>query len=177
MTVNYAPRARTGTRSRDVQNPIFKEAEQRVYEWLQANGYSIVDLRAQKTYADFRFGAAGKQPVFTLDVKADQYASETGRVAWEIVVENRGRIREGWGMYKELDYVAFVLPNGPEPLSWPLYMVDVKQVQRALDTIVEQHGDYVRFDKRGEDGRRAEGVAISLAALRQHGCIVHEAAV
>lgn len=176
MATTYPARAKTGLRSRDVQNPLFKEAEARVLAWLEAQDFQVVDARAAKTYFDFRIGAPGAEnlAVFTLDVKCDQYAASTGRVAWETHAATRGFTRLSWGLNPNLDYVAFVLPsNNPQ---WTLLLVDAGKVRAALDTLVAGR-DYHPFDKQGEDARQAAGLAIQLAALRRVGAIVREAQV
>lgn len=173
MVTSYPARKSTGTRSRDVQDPLYKEAEERVYRWLQEQGYSVSDERKAKTFYDFRIGS--KTPaIFALDVKCDQYAATTGRVAWELFVEVGKNIREGWGRDERLDYVAFVIPH-----EWGVVMVDTDCV-RALIAKQEQgfnlprEGELVAFRKEGQDGRTAHGVALALEYLRRHGCIKRE---
>lgn len=172
MVVQYPGRKRTGNRAQDVVDPLFQEAERLVHDWLLASNYNVLDMRPAKTYHDFRFGA--NDPVFTLDVKADQYAQTTGRVAWEILVENRGIMRPGWGKDDRLDYVAFVMPG-----IWRMILVDAERVRELLVRIdrgfdLPRDGELIAFNKVGGDGRTAQGIAIGIEYLRRHGAIKRE---
>lgn len=174
MVTSYPARKSTGTRSRDVQDPLFKEAEERVFIWLQEQGYTVSDERKAKTFYDFRIGSANGQAVFALDVKCDQYAATTGRVAWELFVETRGNMREGWGRDDRLDYVAFVLPH-----EWRVIMVDTDCIRTLIAKQdqgfnLPKEGELVAFRKEGTDGKTAHGLALSLEYLRRHGCIKRE---
>lgn len=177
--VTYAPRPRqpTGNRAVDVHNPLFQEAETRVYNWLTSRDNHIVrDCRKQHTYHDFVV-----DDLWTVDVKCDQLAAQTGRVAWELYVEKaNGTMLDGWGRHEHLDYVAFVQP-GEASAGWPVYLVDVQAVRSLLVAIeagnsIPTAAEYRPFTKVGTD-RTGIGVAISLALLARTGCIVEESHV
>lgn len=176
--VTYQPRPRqpTGNRAVDVHNPLFKEAEERVYQWLLTREGLVRDCRKQNTYHDFVIN-----DLWALDVKCDQLASVTGRVAWELYIErSNGQLQDGWGRHPHLDYVAFVQPGEASAL-WKLHMVDVFEVQRLIGRIdrgvfTPDPGEYVAFTKVGTD-RSGIGVAVSLAMLDKQKCIVEEAHV
>ena len=172
MVANYPARQKTGNRAKDVANPMFKEAEERVLRWLLANGYAVRDARGEKTFYDFRFGAF--RPVYALDVKCDQFAQTTGRVAWEAFVEMGTHIREGWGRDERLDYIAFVTPG-----NWHMYLVDAERVREMLVRMekgfdLPKDGELVEFKKMGSDGRTGYGLAIGLEWMRRMGAIKKE---
>lgn len=176
--VTYQPRPRqpTGNRAVDVNNPLFKEAEERVYRWLLTREHSVRDCRKQNTYHDFVLN-----DLWALDVKCDQLASVTGRIAWELYIERRdGQLQDGWGRHEYLDYVAFVQPGDAEA-RWKLHLLDVGKVQRLVERIdkgvlTPRPGEYVAFTKQGTD-RSGIGVAIALTLLDTEGCIMEEANV
>lgn len=164
----------TGNREQDVVNPLFRAAEDRVYAYLQrlATPESpVVDMRHEKTYYDFRKGP------FTIDVKCDQYAHQTGRVAWEqYIFINRGEDSldrvNGWGSDERLDYIAYVFPKGDEE-AWPCLIVNrrkmAQQIQEAVGT--PQERELKAFLK--ESGKRtATGYAANIEWLRAGGCII-----
>lgn len=180
MTVTtYAGRAKlTRRRNIDANNPLFIEAEEKVLRWLLAEGYQVLDYRKQHTYFDFRVGLPQRVdenmqqttfPVYTLDVKCDQFAATTGRVVWELTNIIGGVMREGWGMNPHLDYVASV-----QPQTWHMTLLDAVAVRRLLaeDILV---GDQVKhFTRKGADGIDSDAIAVYLDTLRQHGCVVKE---
>lgn len=176
MTTYSPPRQPTGDRAVDVNNPLFKEAEERVWKWLPSiTSKPLRDCRPQRTYHDFII-----DDIWAIDVKCDQLAGSTGRVAWELFVAKGEDVRPGWGQHEHLDYVAFVLPGDPSE-QWPLYMVSVDDVQRLVRLIdagelTPAHGEYVPFNKVGTD-RTGIGVAIALDLLRREGCVIEEAHV
>lgn len=176
VTTYQPPRQPTGNRSVDVHNPLFKEAEERVWKWLpNITDKPVRDCRSQNTYHDFII-----DDIWAIDVKCDQIASSTGRVAWELYVAKGDNMREGWGRHEHLDYVAFVLPKGKEE-PWPLYMVDVPDTQKLIERIdnglvTPEAGEYVPFNKVGTD-RTGIGIAISLELLRRENCVMEEAHV
>jgi hypothetical protein len=164
---SYPPRKATGNRAKDVVDPLWQEAEERVYAWLVQDGYAVTDARKQKTHYDFAL-----DNLWTLDVKCDQYAASTGRFAWELFVDYRGHTRRGWGGNINLDYIAYVTPH-----DWFVYLVDAAKV-RALLAAVEAGeatapaGMMVSFSKQGADGRTGIGVALGIEWLDAQGCIV-----
>lgn len=172
---SYAPRQKTtGIRSRDAVNPLFVEAEARVHRWLVDAGYRVVDARAQRTYYDFRIGKEPGLAVYTLDVKCDQYASNTGMVAWETNMWTPSRKWAGWGMDEKLDYVAYALPH-----VWTLLLVRTTCVRKLLARIeagayTPQQGEVKPFVKEGRDGYHAAGLVLSIPLLRREGCVAAE---
>lgn len=173
-------------RDRDVHNPLYHEAEERVLAWLLAQGKEVTDVREERTYYDFIIGGA-----WTLDVKADTRAHDTGRVVWEAAVIVKGRedasaVQEGWGQHHGLSYIAYVIiPSGYEgtsPHPWPLLIVQAQGLRQAiLQTISEGlvgHGGHALrpFVIDGED-RVATGYAVLISWLRDKGLLLEEGEV
>lgn len=172
-------------RAIDVQNPLYREGEERVYQWLLSQGKEVQDVRPLNTYYDFILGSA-----WTLDVKVDTRAHETGRVAWEDVVEDLRKsgpeaFQPGWGRHHGLSFVAYVLlPAGPyldngiaplEPRMWPVIVVNAQKLREAI--LKEGEGNNCKgFIVNGSD-RRATGCAVKLDWLEAQGLVMQRGEV
>lgn len=166
----------TGNINEDVLNIVFKEAEERVYQWLkqrQEVSGEVEDCRKQRGYYDFRIGG-----LWTLDVKVDQYAATTGMLAVEEAIAHQdGRLVPGWGQHIGLDYVAYVMPMKAK--KWRMILVRRPTLmETAVDEMHRQEAgkDTSRmryWTKQGTD-RVAYGVAISIDVLREAGAILKE---
>lgn len=160
----------TPDRARDVRNPLYIEAEDRVLAWLREQGKVVEDVRHEHKVYDFRIGNA-----WNLDVKADTRHADTGRVAWEqlVVSHDPNRLpQEGWGMHHALSYVAYVLvpPEGDRARPWPLVICHAGRLREA---VMANRGlpEVKEFLVRGTD-RDATGYAVDLNWLRSQGNVV-----
>lgn len=158
----------------DVRDPLYREAEDRVHNWLVSQGKLVADNRDQHTFHDFTVGHA-----WTLDVKADTYGYENGHVAWEQgIAHHNGRVREGWGLHPGLSYVAYVLVppvSVRERVPWPVVLCNAAR----LRSFVEEHRetDVCRgFVVYGTD-RDGFGFILDLGALREYGAVLQEGEV
>ena len=174
-------------RDRDVQNPLYHEAEERVLAWLLAQGKEVTDVRDSKLYYDFIIGGA-----WTLDVKADTRAHETGRVIWESAIIVKGRedasaVQEGWGQHHGLSYIAYVLVPGAREdapqAGWPVLIVQAQGLRQAVSQAVseglvghEAVSVLRPFVIDGED-RMATGYAVLISWLRDKGLVLEEGEV
>lgn len=158
---------------RDVRNPLFKEAEERVYQWLVSAGKHVTDNRSERTFHDFTVGHA-----WTLDVKCDRQAHDTGCVAWEQgVAMHDGPIREGWGLHPGLNYVVYVLvpPEGQRDGRWPVLVCSAKRLRGFAEA--NRETDLARgFLARGTD-RDGFGFLLDIQALRDYGAVLEEGEV
>lgn len=166
-------RQRTGDRDKDVTNSVFREAEDRVYRWLLTRGMgSITDARDQRTFYDFILNHA-----WTLDVKCDQYALNTGNVAWEEWVWKCPRPDDvqkvkGWGLHDGLVYVMYVFPTTEG--AWKGLLCSAAKMREAvLDVAGRAPGELREFHKQGTD-RDATGYLVPIAFLRNRGCVLEE---
>jgi hypothetical protein len=170
----------TGNRQQDYNQPLFKQAEERVWAWLlgQADrtGQPLADYRSFHIYHDFLYAG------HTVDVKVDQKALASGRVAWEESIWHgkpdgpaEGIQRtDGWGMDQRLDYVVYVLPKGDEE-KWPAMLVDNGLWRSAIlgADPRSKPGQFAPFWKQGDD-RAAVGFLPTLEFLRTCGALVRE---
>lgn len=175
-----APRTtRVYDREIDAKNPLYAEAEERVLYWLQSQRKEVRDVREARTYYDFVLGDA-----WTLDVKTDMRAHETGRVVWEAGVLNKSRQQtiDGWGMHHGLSYVAYVMPREVNAEtaheSWPMLLVNAQRLREAVqqavsDGKVGKEEVLKPFTVEGED-RVSWGYAVSLKWLRDKGLVLAE---
>lgn len=177
----------TGNKAADVGNKVFIEAEARVLKWLRdVKGFHVADNRKARTFYDFVINHA-----YTLDVKSDTQATETGRVAIEMQLDNYVPVSDeygttmaydssvpGWGRHHGLNYIAYVeLSNANK---WPVYIVHLPNMVAEMDAALAGHieGDELKqFVKQDGETRRGIGYAVSLDWLRRKGCIVEEAEV
>lgn len=155
---------------RDVLNPVYKQAEQRVYDWLASTGRDVTDNRAERTWHDFTVGHA-----WTLDVKCDTRAHESGKVAWESGVSmHDGPVREGWGMHHGLNYVVYVLlpPEERRGGPWPFLLCSA---QRLREFALQHRETPVAtgFVSHGTD-RDGFGFVLDIQALREAGAVLQE---
>ena len=156
---------------RDIANPLFKEAEERVYVWLLAHGHHVEDRREDHTFYDFKVDSNR-----TLDVKCDTRARDTGNVTWELEVwHHAGRMQQGWGTHEGLHLVAYLLApaHGREDTGkWPLVLCDAVRLRQ----FVSLHHDtpVCRYNVRHGTDRDGHNYILSLAALRRFGAIVQE---
>lgn len=173
-------------RDRDVHNPLYAEAENRVLAWLLAQGKEVTDVREERTYYDFIVGGA-----WTLDVKCDTRAHDTGRVIWESAVIVKGRedasaVQEGWGQHHGLSYVAYVLVQDGGAGPWPLLIVQAQGLRQAVSQAVSEglvgvdteiyKPPLKAFVIDGED-RVAMGYAVKIKWLRDKGLVLEEGEV
>lgn len=168
-------RVKTYRRNVDVAHPLFREAEDRFKDWYEKvlGGTDLTDVRPLRTYHDFTIGG-----MWTVDVKCDQYALQTGRVAWEEEVfhfnpKDASDITKnpGWGMHDGLDYIVYVFPQGEG--TWPAIMVDARVMREAimrLGTSREYNSSLKRFAKESDD-RTATGFAVDIEWLEEVGAI------
>lgn len=169
-------------RDRDAQNPLYREAEERVLAWLLGRGKEVTDVRDAKSYYDFVVGGA-----WTLDVKADTVAHHTGRLVWEagVLVKSKAgpeAVQEGWGQHHGLSYIAYVLiPQTREEAGWPVLVVQAQGLREAVSQAVGEglvgvEAPLKPFVIEGED-RDAWGYAISMTWLRSKGLVLEEGEV
>lgn len=175
----YPARQRSsGYISRDANDPLYTEAEERVYRWLLAGNFEVEDHRKDRTYHDFTFYAKGAK--WDLDVKCDSLAATTGRLAFETHMWRGDKHKPtwsapGWAMHEELSYAAFILPQ-----TWTLLLVDMRRVREVMAAVDEglvnpEPGDWFLFTHEGNDNLHGRGVAIGIDYLRSMGCIRKEA--
>lgn len=173
----------TGNKARDVANKVFLEAEQRALDYLRAKGWHVADNRKARTFYDFVVNHA-----WTLDVKADQYAIETQRVAFEVAIDEYAEVedeygsskvlqatRAGWGAHHGLNYVAFVFVNEGE--EWPILILHRAKTLEALNEHLEKGlagNEVTRFGKQDGEYRRAVGYLLDVEWLRRNGCVMEE---
>lgn len=168
-------------RERDAANPLYHEAEERVHRWLVARGKDVKDVRDQRTYYDFIIGSA-----WTLDVKCDDRARDTGRVIWESVIIVHGReddsaIQDGWGLQHGLSYVAYILLPEDRAQPWPLLVVQAQLLREAVhqavsDGLVGEKEALKPFSVVGDD-RTSGGYAVRIDWLRAKGLVLEEGEV
>jgi hypothetical protein len=171
------PRARTGIKPRkeNYGQSLWKQSEDRVWLWLQGQaertGNTLVDMRDARTYHDFVYAG------WTLDVKTDQYALTSGRVAWEQVIffygEEAEDVRrvEGWGNDTRLDYIIYVFPAEEE--QWPALLVD----RSIVDSAIAQRGadTFRQFSTRvAGPEQEAAGLLLDISWLKACGAVVRE---
>lgn len=179
------PRVATGNKQKDVVQPLFLEAEQRVLDYLRAQGKHVADNRKARTFYDFVVGHA-----WTLDVKADQYGHESLAVAFETDIDEYSeevdeygphrvfqRRSEGWGRHHGLNYVAYVLVSDAE--KWPLYILHRQKTLDAVLSYVEKGlgGSAVRPFSKPDGPRKASGYVLALDWLEEQGCVVERGEV
>jgi hypothetical protein len=158
---------------RDVRNPTYHEAEERVYQWLLSRGKHVTDDRDAHTWHDFTIGHA-----WTLDVKTDTYGYVNGRVAWEQGIDfKNGRIADGWGMHHGLSYVVYVLlpPEDRRDGPWPILVCHADRLRE----FVYAHRETpvcAGFVTHSPD-RDSFGYLLNLDALRACGAVLEEAEV
>lgn len=158
--------------AKDVVHPLYREAEDRVYQWLLDKGKHVQDDREQRTFHDFTIGNA-----WTLDVKCDTLAHRTGRIAWEQVLSYHapGRLpHASWGMHPGLTYLVYVLPPAEEQRAgkWPLLVIHAARLREAI--LANKDTPPVRaFISRGTD-RDGSGYAVDIAWLRRLGSVILE---
>ncbi len=157
--------ASTGNPAIDVNNPLYKEAEERVLRWLRRKyGYSSVeDLRRGNLPHDFvvRYGNAAR---LKTDVKADQYMTQTGNVAWEekLVLPNKTE-RDGWGR-KDIDRIVYVAPQ-----TWEALLVDA----HAMRTLA-QGGGFQRRSKLNPGRYAAHVLLLPIVMLEDAGAVLRK---
>lgn len=158
-------------------NRLFQEAEERVYNWLHeaVPELRVIDCRKQKTYYDFLLGS-----IFPLDVKCDQYAADTGRLAFEWEIDKDGRTVPGWGQHEGLAFIAYVLPDLADK-QWPMYVVDAAMARVAVREWLESAEpvdgiNVIQFAVQSE-GREARGYGLGIEWLRERGALVWETIV
>lgn len=170
----------TGNRQQDYNQPLFKEAEERVWCWLMVQalrtGQPAVDYRSQHTYFDFLYAG------YTVDAKVDQQALASGHIAWEESIwhgKTDGpaadiKRTDGWGMDQRLDFVVYVLPKADEE-RWPALLVDNHLWRSAILKADPQSKPlaFLPFHKVGDD-RAAVGWKPTLAFLRTCGALARE---
>lgn len=167
-----ARRADIGDFQRDINNPLFKEAEERVHSWLLAHGHSVEDCRDAHTFYDFKVDNNR-----TLDVKCDSRCQETGNVTWEIAVwHHSGRWQDGWGRHPGLHTIAYIMPPAGtvagDPYPWPLVLVDAARMREFVE---DYHDTPVCwYNVRQGTDRDGHNYIVSLRALRAFGAIVQE---
>ena len=173
----------SGYISRDANDPLYTEAEDRVYRWLLAGNFEVEDLRSQRTYCDFNIvSRTGNGAKWSLDVKCDSLAYTTGRLAFETHMwrgddDKPSWAAPGWAMHDELSYAAFVLPQ-----TWKLILVDMDRVRGVLNAVEmglvnPEPGDWFAFTHKGNDNLHARGIAIGIEYLHSMGCIRKETTV
>lgn len=156
---------------KDIANPVFHEAEDRVYRWLLAHGHTVEDRRDSHTFYDFKVDDNR-----TLDVKCDTRARDTGNISWEYeVLHHNGRVQPGWGTHEGLHLVAFLLaPTQRHSASgrWPLLLVSTR---KARD-FVAAHQDTAACRRHMTPGTDRDGYCyiVSIAALRAYGAVIQE---
>lgn len=157
----------------DVNDPLTLEAEQRVYPYLtEERLWTCEDVRDKCLPWDFLVTAAG--PILRLDVKADSYIDETGRIPFEDRhVYRDGSEAPGWGRDTGLDVVAVVGTT-----SWRCAFVRVEQLRTLVGDAIAQanlmpHG-WRPFD-RDNGNKRTKGWAIPLDQAWRAGAIWHVA--
>lgn len=155
---------------KDVLNPVYQEAEQRVYAWLVGSGREVTDDRAEHTWHDFTIGHA-----WTLDVKTDTRAHSSGKVAWEQgLAFHNGTVRDGWGMHHGLNYVVYVLlpAEGDRDQPWPFLLC---HAGRLRDFALSNRETEVSrgFVSYGTD-RDGFGYVLDIQALREAGVVLQE---
>ncbi len=162
-------------RARDVQNPLWKAMEERVYRWLLDQGKHVQDKRDEHTYYDFIVGSA-----WTLDVKCDTRAHESGCVAWEQLVEDLSKdgpeaFQPGWGMHHGLSYVVYVLLQEPHEGPQQVVVINAQKLRSAILTEGES-ANCKPFITNGSD-RRATGYVVSLDWLDSQHLIIQRGEV
>lgn len=162
----------TGNFREDVNNPLFITAEERGKRWLRSRwGFaSILDNRSKHQHYDF-IARMGSEQARKVDVKADQYFTETGRLAFEMLLHYHGGEQgPGW-MQKDLDYIFYIDPHGTRGV-----LVDANRVRPALQTSTGYSG-WKRFLKRNVSCCDAEGWAVPIEHLVQLGAVTYDGEV
>lgn len=171
----------SGYISRDANDPLYTEAEGRVYRWLLAGGFEVEDARHLHSFYDFAIvSRRGNGAKWAVDVKCDSLAHTTGRLAFETHMwrGNRDNPRwsaPGWAMHEELSYAAFILPQ-----TWRLILVDMERLREVMAAVEKglvnpEPGDWFAFVHEGNDDLHGRGVAIGIEYLRSLSCIKREA--
>lgn len=119
----------------DLNDPCVRHAEHLVYRYLtEVKRWPCKDLRDQHIPWDFE---VHPHPGITwrLDVKADHWMDESGRLPYETHHEYPdGSRKDGWGVIEELDKVAVVaMGKDGVPGTYRCVLVD----RRAIHQLVE----------------------------------------
>ncbi len=171
----------TGDFKADVNDPLFKEGEERMLAWFRQHEASdawpwlVVDNRDKHREGDFILLPRDGGRDYLIDIKVDQWSVRTGRFAWEEkLVQADGTERPGWGKSPHLDYIVYVMPEavGAESL-WEAWIVDARRLHTHVEHLTAHkslqsltgHG-WKQFDKHNTDGRRGVGWAIPRQQLR-----------
>ena len=127
-----------------LSDPDVQYAEQLVYDYFRGEGIPCIDRRSQKLPWDFE---VYPQPgiLWRLDVKADHWMDESGRLPYETHHEYPdGSRKDGWGVIEELDKVAVVaVGKDGVPGSYRCVFVD----RKAMHQLVE--GEKARAEAQG----------------------------
>lgn len=149
----------------DVNDPLFREAEDRTFSYLRhRRGLTVRDTRTKRTTHDFEVDAGGN--TYRLDVKADRHADRSGNFPFEERhIHDEGVIRPGWGMAENLDWV--VIAAVPSWRAAIFSVSDLREVVRGAVAAGQTNG-WVRFARKNRRGTRrwvTEGWAIPLEDL------------
>lgn len=164
----------TGNYRRDVNEPFYRETEQRVMtafrQILPAN-WVIIDRHDYREHGDFWI--TDGQTRLVMDVKCDMWAARTRRLAWErAVIRADGSEEPGWATSGHLDFVIFVAP-GVEDAVWPAWVLSVPRwtaymrwrLQTCSRDQLRNRYQWREIQKWNDDGRCGSGWAIPLKEL------------
>lgn len=162
-------RAAPSTYAEMVRDPLYHEAEERVYNWLISKGKCVTDDRARHTFHDFTVGSA-----WTLDVKCDTYAHSNGRVAWEQGIIMGSKVVDGWGQHPGLDYIVWVLLPAEDQREnkWPIILCPAKKVRELVYENRETPPVQGFMTRPGD--RQGFGYTIDINWLRENDGILEE---
>lgn len=160
----------------DVASPVNIEAEQRVCDYLRnTRRWPCIDRRDKCLAWDFELYPGGGA-MFRLDVKADSYVDESGRVPFEDChVYRDGSEKAGWGRNQRLDLVAVVGTT-----SWrcvfvrlPAFRALIGRAQVGRTFMPATWKPIDRENKRG--GYRTKGWAVPLDEAWRAQAVFHVA--
>jgi hypothetical protein len=171
-------RLETGNYRKDVNEPKFKLAEEKVIQFFMDEAkdpWTVVDLRDQRVHGDFMLLNQKDGGRIVLDIKMDQLYPTTRRFAWEKTIEHKDGTEEpGWGTSGHIDFVVYVVDTP----RWQAWMINAHTLQRFMNDLFAENilwtiigMGYRPFEKKNDDGRRAVGTAIPIRVLEQEGLI------